>query len=175
MTRFQMRIDPAWTPMVLVGGATRNSSYVDVTPEAVTFHFGYAFNHTEDRDDITEVKARAWPWWAGIGWRSNLRGMVGLIGSYHGVVEVAFEGKSRAWGFLPLNQIAVSLEDPEGFIAALKARPAAAAKKAVTAPKPAAKARAAAKVATATKVAPKASSRGRSNGRTAKRRTKRQS
>ncbi|MEX0684088.1 MAG: hypothetical protein WD904_11045 [Dehalococcoidia bacterium] len=172
MTRFQMRIDRAWLALVLAGGATRNNSYVDVTPEAVTFHFGYAFNHTEDRDDITLVKERSWPWWAGIGWRSNLRGLVGLIGSYQGIVEVAFEGKSRAWGFLPLNQIAVSLEDPEGFIAALKARPAAAtAKKAVAAPKAR---KAASKAVTATKVAPKASSRGRSNGRTAKRRTKRQ-
>jgi hypothetical protein len=126
MTRFQMKIDPAWRPLVLVGGATRRNSYVDVTPEAVTWHFGYAFNHTEDRDDITEVKSRGWPWWMGVGWRTNLRGLVGLIGSYDNIVEVAFEGQSRAWGFFPLNRIAVSLEDPEGFMSALQEKPAVA-------------------------------------------------
>jgi hypothetical protein len=120
--RFNMRIDPAWRPLVLVGGAIKSNSYVDVTAEAVTFHFGYAFNHTEDRNDIYEIKPREWPWWAGIGWRTNLRGTVGIIGSYKGVVEVAFTGKSKAWGFFPLNRIAVSLEDPEGFIAELADR-----------------------------------------------------
>ncbi|HEY5639531.1 MAG TPA: hypothetical protein VIW01_05720 [Dehalococcoidia bacterium] len=129
MARFQMRIDRVWAPAVLVGGATRNNSYVEVTPEAVTFHFGYIFNHTENRDDVREVKARRWPWWMGIGWRSNLRGLVGLVGSYRNVVEVSFESRSRAWGLLPMNRIAVSVEDPEGFMAALQppapAKPAA--------------------------------------------------
>ena len=134
MTRFQMRIDRVWAPAVLIGGATHSNSYVDVTPEAVTFHFGYIFNHTQSRDDIREVKARGWPWWMGIGWRSNLRGLLGLVGSYRNVVEVSFEGRSRAWGVLPMNRIAVSVEDPEGLIEALKplaaatARPAAAKK-----------------------------------------------
>jgi hypothetical protein len=136
MTRYQMRIDPAWRPLVLAGGALKNNSYVDVTPEAVTFHFGYLFNHTEKRGDITEVKQRSWPWWMGVGWRTNLRGLVGIIGSYRGVVEVAFEGQSRAWGFLPLNRIAVSLEDPDGFVKALAAREAPASR-----PKPKAAAR----------------------------------
>lgn len=152
MARFQMRIDRGWAPAVLVGGATRSNSYVDVTPEAVTFHFGYFFNHTEDRDDIREAKARRWPWWMGIGWRSNLRGLVGLVGSYRNVVEVSFESRSRAWGILPMNRIAVSVEDPEGFIKALK--PAAKAEAKPPAPK-------------------KPARRGsRSNGSSAKRRTK---
>ncbi|MCH7484461.1 MAG: hypothetical protein IIA90_04855, partial [Chloroflexi bacterium] len=50
------------------------------------------------------------------------------------VVEVSFESRSRAWGILPMNRIAISVEDPEGLIEALKppasaeARPAAAKK-----------------------------------------------
>ena len=153
MARFQMRVDRVWAPAVLVGGATRSNSYVDVTAEAVTFHFGYLFSHTEDRDDIREVKARGWSWWMGIGWRSNLRGLVGLVGSYRNVVEVSFESRSRAWGFLPLNRIAVSLEDPKGFIEALKP-PARAAGKSPAKKKPARRST-------------------RNNGSTAKRRTKR--
>jgi len=153
MARFQMRVDRVWAPAVLVGGATRSNSYVDVTAEAVTFHFGYLFNHTEDREDIHEAKARSWPWWMGIGWRSNLRGLVGIVGSYRNVVEVSFESRSRAWGFLPMNRIAVSLEDPKGFIEALKP-PASAAAKSPAKKKPARRST-------------------RNNGSTTKRRTKR--
>ena len=120
MARFQMRIDRPWAPALLLGGATKRNSYVDVTPEAVTFHFGAIFNHTEDWDDIHNVTARRWPWWMGVGWRSNLRGLIGLIGSYNGVVEVGFESRSRAFAVLPMNRIAVSLEDPEGFIKAIR-------------------------------------------------------
>ncbi len=161
MARFQMRVDRVWAPMMLVGGATRSNSYVDVTPEAVTFHFGYLFNHTEDREDIQEAKARSWPWWMGIGWRSNLRGLVALVGSYRNVVEVSFESRSRAFGFLPMNRIAVSLEDPEGFIKALEPpAPAAAKSSASAATKPAAKKKPARRST-------------RNNGSTTKRRTKR--
>ncbi len=153
MARFQMQIDRVWAPAVLIGGATHSNSYIDVTPEAVTFHFGYLFNHTESREDIREAKARNWPWWMGIGWRSNLRGLLGLIGSYRNVVEVSFESRARAWGILPMNRIAISVEDPEGLIEALKPLESAAARP--PAPKKPAR------------------SSTRSNGRTTKRRTKR--
>ena len=129
MARFQMRIDKLWAPGLLAGGATRSNSYVEVTPEAVTFQFGYIFNHTESRDDIRDVKARSWPWWMGIGWRSNLRGLFGLVGSYRNVVEVSFADASKAWGMLPMDRIAISVEDPEGFMKALKPPARAAAKK----------------------------------------------
>ena len=120
MARFQMRIDRLWAPGMLIGGATHSNSYVDVTPEAVTFHFGYLFNHTESREDIRDVKARSWPWWMGIGWRSNLRGLIGLVGSYQNVVEVSLGRRSLVWGVLPMERIAISVEDPEGLMKALK-------------------------------------------------------
>jgi hypothetical protein len=137
MTRFQIRVDPIWRPFVLVGGVTRNNAYVDVTPEAVTFHFGFLFNHTEDRNDITKIEKRSWPVWMGIGWRTNFRGLVGIIGSYNGVVEVDFEGQTPAWGFFRMNRIAVSLEDPDNFIAALKGTRSAVADEKPAAKKPA--------------------------------------
>ena len=45
--------------------------------------------------------------------------MVGLIGSYQGVVEVKLRTRTRAWAVFPCDRIAVSLEDPDGFIAAI--------------------------------------------------------
>ncbi len=118
--RFPIRVDPWWRPLLLAGGATRDSSYVDVTDGGVSFRFGFLFRRAVQRDEIAGAALRHWPIWMGVGWRSNLRGVIGLIGSYGGVVEVRLQNRSRAWGVFPCDRIAVSLEDPEGFIAALE-------------------------------------------------------
>jgi hypothetical protein len=114
-----MRIDPIWRPLMLTGGATRGRSYVEVTDKFVSFHFGFWSRQTVDRDEVVSAAPRQWPVWYGVGWRSNLRGVIGLIGSYQGVVEVCLKNRVRAWGVFPCDRIAVSLEDPDGFIAAL--------------------------------------------------------
>jgi hypothetical protein len=57
----------------------------------------------------------------GIGWRSNLIGLIGLIGSHQNVVEVRLKRRRWIWMLLPLscNRLAVSLEDPEALLEAL--------------------------------------------------------
>lgn len=125
-TRFPIHIDARWRPLLLVGGATRANSYVQVDDENVTFRFGGLFSRKVPRDEIASAAVMRWPLWMGIGWRSNLRGTIGLIGSYHGVVEVRLKKAGRAWKVFPCNRIAVSLEDPQGFIAALDQRDATA-------------------------------------------------
>lgn len=127
--RFQMKIDPVWRPFVLVGGATKENSYVEVTDDEVSFNYGMLFRRTVPRSEIKDSRPRDWPWWMGIGWRSNLRDLVGLVGSYDGVVEVELEEPFRAWRLLPTKRIAVSLEDPEGFLSALNGGSAKAASK----------------------------------------------
>jgi hypothetical protein len=119
--RFQIRVDPVWRPFVFVGGATRANSYVEVTDEGIHFRFGLPFNRTVPFEEVRDVFARSWPLWYGIGWRSNLRGVIGLVGSYTGVVEVRLNKRSRVWAVLPCDRIGVSLEDPEGFMAAVEA------------------------------------------------------
>jgi len=118
--RFQIRVDPVWRPFVFIGGATRRNSYVEVTDEGVHFRFGLLFDRTVPFSDVKDVFPRSWPLWYGIGWRSNFRGVIGLVGSYTGAVEVRLSKRGRAWGVFPCDRIAVSLEDPEGFIAAVK-------------------------------------------------------
>ncbi|MFQ5471557.1 MAG: hypothetical protein ACE5FA_01555 [Dehalococcoidia bacterium] len=118
--RFQIRVDPVWRPFVLIGGATRENSYVEVTDEGITVCFGLLFKRTIPFDDVKDVFARSWPLWYGIGWRSNLRGVIGLVGSYSNVVEIRLNKRGRAWRVLPCDRVCVSLEDPDGFIAAVK-------------------------------------------------------
>ncbi len=120
--RFQIRVDPVWRPFVLIGGATRENSYVEVTDDGITVCFGLLFKRTIPRGDVKDVFVRSWPLWYGIGWRSNLRGVIGLVGSYTGVVEIRLNERGRAWGVFPCDRIGVSLEDPGGFIAAVKGK-----------------------------------------------------
>jgi hypothetical protein len=122
--RFAIRIDPVWRPLLLLGGATPENSYVEVTDERVTFAFGLLFLRTFPRSEVAGVESRHWPLLMGVGWRSDLRGTIGLIGSYEGVVEVRLAHRSRVWWVFPCDRICVSLEDPNGFMGALSQRPA---------------------------------------------------
>lgn len=138
--RFPIKIDRLWQAPVLIGGATHNNSYVEVTDGEVSFKYGLLFRRTVPKSEIVDVYTRHWPWWYGIGWRSDLRGVIGLVGSYENVVEVQLASRSRAWGVFPCDRIAVSVEDPAGFIAALRgnraeAKPIAV-RSAAEAPKP---------------------------------------
>lgn len=117
--RFAIRIDPVWRAFLLAGGATRRNSFVELTDTEITFRFGALFRRTFPRADIDGAAGRRWPLWYGVGWRSNLRGVIGLIGSYRDVVEVKLKARTRAWGVFPCDRIAVSLEDPNGFLSAL--------------------------------------------------------
>ena len=114
---FQIRIDPIWRVPLLIGGAIRVNSHVALTDEGVRVRFGLLFDRLVPYDDIKAVFGRSWPFLYGIGWRSNLRGVIGLVGSYHDVVEVRLNKRGpRAWGLFPVDRICVSLEEPERFI-----------------------------------------------------------
>jgi hypothetical protein len=117
-----MRIDPIWRLPLLAGGAFPANSYAELTGRGLRLRFGCPFDRTIPYDEIKDVFTRSWPLLYGIGWRSNLRGVIGLIGSYENVVEVRLKRRTRAWLVFPCDRIGVSLEDPAGFIAALRER-----------------------------------------------------
>lgn len=114
-----MRVDAWWAPVLLITGATSTNTFIDLGDEDVRFDFGLVFDRTIKRDEIESAHRRAWQWWMGIGMRANLRGLIGLIGSQEGVVEVKLKHKQRAWGVIPCDRIAISLQDPDAFLAAL--------------------------------------------------------
>lgn len=129
---YRMRLDTIWRPVLLMFGGIQSNSFVDMTEEVVHFHFGFVFDRTVARSEVESVTRRSWPWWMGVGWRSNLRGVIGLIGSHEGVVEVKLRHKQRAWGIFPCDRIAVSLQEPDRFVAELSGSVA----KTSVAPKP---------------------------------------
>jgi hypothetical protein len=119
-----MRIDPLWRPLFLPFGATANRAYAEVTADAVRFEFGRLFSREIPPNLVETAFRRPWPWWMGFGWRTDFRGLVGLIGATAGVVEVRFKEPIDSWGPFKCNKIAVSLDDPDGFVAALEQAPA---------------------------------------------------
>jgi hypothetical protein len=119
--RFPIRRDPWWVPLLLLFGATPGRSYVELDDDRLVARFGWLFHHSFPLIDIEGARPRSWPLLYGIGWKSNLIGVIGLTGSYRSVVEVRLRRRRWIWMLLPLpiNRLAVSLEDPKAFLEAL--------------------------------------------------------
>jgi hypothetical protein len=119
--RFPIRRSPVWVPLLVLFGATADRSYLEVAGDRLVARFGWLFHHRFPLGDVEGATRRSWPLLCGIGWRSNLFGIIGLIGSRAGVVEVRFRRRRWLWMLLPLpcDRLAVSLEDPEAFLEAL--------------------------------------------------------
>ena len=109
-TRFPIRRSPWWVPLLLLLlGATPDPSYVRLADDRLVVRFGWLFHHGFLLAGIEGAGRRSWPLLYGIGRRSNLFGVISLIGSYRNVVEVRF--KRRRWMRmllpLPCNRLAV--------------------------------------------------------------------
>ena len=120
-TRFPMATG-IFRPLLLLFGATRVNGYVDVGEknEVVEFRMGL-YRSRVPRAEIRGARLRRWRPWEGIGWRTDLEGAVLLVSSGRELVEVSFERPLRGWISLGkhYDRIAVSVEDPDGLIAAL--------------------------------------------------------
>jgi hypothetical protein len=122
--RYPIRVDSVWRPLLTLFGVAAERAYVDVEPDRVRFRFGWPFDQAVPRDAIAGVARVEWPWYWGIGWRVGPLNRVGLIGSRRGVVEVRLREPHRVvltvfpWR---VRRIAVSVQDPEALVAALKA------------------------------------------------------
>jgi hypothetical protein len=122
--KYNMRIDPIWRPLLLVGGATAANSYAEIEGAELRIRYGL-FRHTLQLANVASAAGRSWPLWGGIGWRAWGE-QLGLIGSTENVVELQLNEAERfGLGFVPwpfgVRRIAISLEDPQAFIDALTA------------------------------------------------------
>jgi hypothetical protein len=120
-TRFPILRSPRSAALLSLFGGTPQRSYVELTGDSLTARFGWLFNYRFALADIEGAGRRSWPLLYGVGWRTNLIGVVGLIGARENVVEVRLKRRRWVWMLLPLscNRLAVSLEDPEAFLEAL--------------------------------------------------------
>ena len=119
--RFPILISPLWRPLLWPFGATADRAYVDIEDGEIHVRFGRLFEHRFPVDEVEGVGPAHWPLWAGVGWRTNFRGTVGLIGTYVSIVEVRFKETQRVRMLLPVpcKRLVLSVEEPREFIAAL--------------------------------------------------------
>ena len=123
MKSFQIARDHAWRLPLLIIGATAARSRVILGDDALDVQFGVA-KLTIPYADIRDLTMRDWSWLLGIGIRIAGDKTLGLVGSTSGVVQIALRAPTvRGVLFMraPRN-IALSLEDPAGFLHAVGER-----------------------------------------------------
>mgnify|MGYP000079456424 CR=1 FL=1 len=122
-TRYQIAISPVWAPFMLFIGATRANSYAEIDGDEVRLRMGPGFNQTISRANIIAAAPISWSIFDGVGVRAGGR-IVGLIGALGGVVELQTrESVTLRFAGFPwtVRRIAISMEDPDAFIAAVTA------------------------------------------------------
>ena len=120
--RFPILMSPMWRPLLLPFGGTPERSYAAIEDGQLHVRFGWLFDQRFPISAVEGASPSHWSVWAGIGWRTNFRGTVGLIGTYVNTVEVRFREPQRVRMLLPLTcrRLYISLEEPREFIGALR-------------------------------------------------------
>jgi hypothetical protein len=118
--RFNILISPLWRPFLALLGGTADRSYAEIDGGELVVRFGW-FRHRFPLSEIEGASPSHWSILGGIGWRTNFRDTIGLIGTYVNVVEVRFKRPQRVRMLLPVNcgRLYLSIEEPRDFIAAL--------------------------------------------------------
>ena len=119
--RFQLQRTPALAPLLSAFGGTRRQSFVELSADGLKCRFGFLFNDRFRYGDIRGVERDRWPWYGGLGWRTDFRGRVAIVGTLKNVVRISIDGdhRSRVLFSVPCRELYVSLEDPDGFVRAL--------------------------------------------------------
>jgi hypothetical protein len=101
-------------------GITRRRSFVAIGTTDIDVHFGWA-HFRFARDAMAGASRVRGSWGYGVGIHTNYVDRLIVNGSLANLVEIRFSPPQRAWMLFPIRcqRLIVSLEDPEGFMAAL--------------------------------------------------------
>jgi hypothetical protein len=122
--RFPIRISAPWRPLFRLFGFQPDHSYVQIENDSLVVRFGPA-HETIALSDVDRVEPRRWPFFFGLGPKLDLAQGVAYVGSTAGVVRIWLKRPHRmnVWGPFQRSQthaVTVSLEDADGFMAALR-------------------------------------------------------
>ena len=122
--RFKITISTILSPVFAVFGFRKQSSWVELSDNDLNFNYGTAHERVL-LDNVESVGHYDWPFYYGVGAKLGPDGSAAYVGSLDGVVQVKFKSPipMNVWG--PFNRkkarsVIVSLEDAQGFIAALE-------------------------------------------------------
>ncbi len=122
MSRYPIKRSPIWGPLLRVMGASDSRSFLDIRSDVVIAQFGWKRIEIP-RANIISVKRSNWPWWGGIGWRSDLRHSIGLIGALSPILLIRLKPQHASILGIPtkLTDLYLSVDDPEPIIQELSA------------------------------------------------------
>src|ERR1700674_4440920 len=112
-SRFELRVDPFWRPLIVPFGGTDARSYAEIADDGqLHVRFGFLFDHAFPLASIASAAGARPSWWAGIGWRTNFLGNIALLGSHDGCVELRFHDAATVNMPLPsrCQRLTVSLK-----------------------------------------------------------------
>ena len=99
-------------------GATERNAYLDIGPERIVAQFGFK-RIGFPTADVEFAERTNWPFWGGIGWRSDLRHSIGLIGAYSPVIRIHHRPYRSSLLGIPLTvtDLYLSVDDPDAILA----------------------------------------------------------
>ncbi|HVP05724.1 MAG TPA: hypothetical protein VMT90_08620 [Dehalococcoidia bacterium] len=103
-------------------GVSARRAYAQVHDGKLHVRFGPMFNEQIPLANVEEAREARWPWWAGVGPRTNMRGSVALISSFGKTVKLTFKEPIRVTLFVvPVScrTLYLSIADPEEFLKAI--------------------------------------------------------
>ncbi len=117
MSRYPIKRSKFWAWALLIIGATESSSYIDIDLEEVVAQFGWK-RIVVPRADVEFAERSSWPWWGGIGWRSDLRHSIGLIGALGPIVRIHMKPRRTFLLGIPvsLTDLYFSVDNPEAVV-----------------------------------------------------------
>ena len=119
--RFAIARSRWWGPLLALFGGTAARSYVTVNDDGCVARFGF-YRIALPHEQIAAAEVGTWPWYGGIGWRTNFKGTLGLIGARDGVVLITLAAPVRTHLLkipITVTKLYVSVENSQGVIAAL--------------------------------------------------------
>ena len=120
--RYSIRVDPLFRGLFSALGAGSRRDFVDIDSGKLIVRLGWLFKATIPRSSVASGHHHAdmYGGWGAHGWRHRWL----VNGSSKGIVQLDLKLGQRAWllGAWPirLRTLYVSLNDPNGFLAALK-------------------------------------------------------
>ncbi len=120
--RFPLKITEQFIlePVLHLLGVKPESSYVEIADGQLEVRMGIWFHEHLPLADVRQIAPSDWPWWGGLGVKLIPHG-VGVIGSLEGVVSIELTSPRKMRVLFPVevDRLAVSVEDRDGFLAAL--------------------------------------------------------
>jgi hypothetical protein len=119
--RFPIKRSAFWRPILTLFGAIDRWSYIEITPDVMRVRYSWYYL-TIPRERIVAVDEQRWRMLWGIGWRSDLRRRVALIGAQEPVLRFEIEPPMRVHLLripIRMEELYVSVEQPDPIRVAL--------------------------------------------------------